>query len=130
MSYEMTRSIKFCLSYVPLKWDFIAFKMNIISMRNRIIDLDGVNDVSRIPAKLLLHVWLYDFYDTTLSTEYQQRHMINICNVTTRANRFGTQIEVLTNPIFKNDFQINCRFNRPAHILRFFNSSHDLFYST
>ena len=28
-------------------------------------------------AKELLHVWSYDFYDTTLSTEKQRRHMIN-----------------------------------------------------
>ena len=31
----------------------------------------------RIPAKLLLHVWSYDFYDMTLSTGKQRRHMIN-----------------------------------------------------
>ena len=30
----------------------------------------------RIPAKVLLHVWSYDFYDMTLSTGKQQRHMI------------------------------------------------------
>ena len=31
----------------------------------------------RIPAKVLIHVWSYDFYDMTLSTGKQQRHMIN-----------------------------------------------------
>ena len=30
ISYEMTTWVRFCLSYDPLKWDFIAFKMNII----------------------------------------------------------------------------------------------------
>ena len=29
-----------------------------------------------IPAKVLLHVWSYDFYDMTLSTGKQRRHMI------------------------------------------------------
>ena len=29
-----------------------------------------------IPEKMLLHVWSYDFYDTTLSTEKRRRHMI------------------------------------------------------
>ena len=29
-------------------------------------------------AKVLLHVYSYDFYDTTLSTEKQHRHMINV----------------------------------------------------
>ena len=33
-----------------------------------------------IPAKVLLHVWSYDFYDMTLSTGKQRRHMINKIN--------------------------------------------------
>ena len=32
----------------------------------------------RIPAKVLLHVCSYDFYDMTLSTGKQRRHMINM----------------------------------------------------
>ena len=32
----------------------------------------------RIPAKVLLHVWSYDFYDMTLSTGNQRRHMIKM----------------------------------------------------
>ena len=46
ISYEMTTSVTFCLSYNPLKWDFIAFKMNIISIRKCIVDMDVVNDVT------------------------------------------------------------------------------------
>ena len=30
----------------------------------------------RIPAKVLIHVWSYDFYDMTLSTGKLRRHMI------------------------------------------------------
>ena len=30
----------------------------------------------RIPAKVLLHVWSYDFYDMTLSPGKQRRQMI------------------------------------------------------
>ena len=45
-SYEMTTSVRFCLSYDPLKWDFIAFKMHIISVRKCIIDTDVINDVT------------------------------------------------------------------------------------
>ena len=44
-SFEMTTSVRFCLSYGPIKWDFIAFKMNITSIRKRIVDTDNVNDV-------------------------------------------------------------------------------------
>ena len=32
----------------------------------------------RIPAKVLIHVWSYDFYDMTLSTGKLRRHMINL----------------------------------------------------
>ena len=46
ISYEMTTSVRFCLTYNPLKWDFIAFKMNIISIRNHIADMIVVNDVT------------------------------------------------------------------------------------
>ena len=45
-SHEMTTSVRFCLSYDPLKWDFIAFKMNIISKRKRIVGTDVVNNVT------------------------------------------------------------------------------------
>ena len=34
-------------SYGPLKWDFIALKMNIISTRKRIVDTDIVSNVTR-----------------------------------------------------------------------------------
>ena len=30
----------------------------------------------RIPTKVLIRVWSYDFYDMTLSTGKQRRHMI------------------------------------------------------
>ena len=32
----------------------------------------------RVRAKVLLHVWSYDLYDTTLSTEQQRRHAMNL----------------------------------------------------
>ena len=35
----------------------------------------------RITAKVLLHVWSYDFYDMTLSTGKQRRHMIKNVNI-------------------------------------------------
>ena len=35
-------SVRFCLSYDPLKWDFITFKMGNISRRKRIVDTDVV----------------------------------------------------------------------------------------
>ena len=44
--YEMTMSVRFCLSYDPLKWHFIAFKMKNISRRKSNADLDFVNDVT------------------------------------------------------------------------------------
>ena len=31
-----------------------------------------------IPAKVLIHMWSYNFYDMTLSTGKQRRHMIRL----------------------------------------------------
>ena len=52
----MTTSVRFCLSYEPLKWDFIAFKMKIISLRKRIVDTDVVNDVTRSRQSVITRV--------------------------------------------------------------------------
>ena len=46
ISYEMTGRVRFFLSFDPLKWDFIAFKTIIISIRKHIADTDAVNDVN------------------------------------------------------------------------------------
>ena len=46
ISYEITTYVRFCLSYDPLKWDFIAFIMNIISVRKLIVDMDAVIDLT------------------------------------------------------------------------------------
>ena len=45
----------------------------------------------RIPAKVLIHVWSYDFYDMTLSTGKQRRHMIKTHSYTLDFAR-GTNI--------------------------------------
>ena len=44
-AFDETTSVRFCLSYDPLKLGFITFKMDNISRRKRIIDIDIVNDV-------------------------------------------------------------------------------------
>ena len=65
----MTTSVRFILSYDPLKWGFIAFKINMISIRKRIIvDMVVVNDITCMLQNVIACV-LYDFYDTPLSTE-------------------------------------------------------------
>ena len=46
ISYELTTSVRFCFSCEHLKCDFIAFKMDIIPLRKRIVDTDVVNDVT------------------------------------------------------------------------------------
>ena len=68
ISYEMTTSVKFCLSHDPLKWDFISFKVIITPIRQRIADRT-LSMTLCIRAKVLLRVWSNDFYDITLSTE-------------------------------------------------------------
>ena len=52
----MTMSVRFCLSYDPLKWNFIAFKMNIISFRKRIVDMDDVNNVTCTSQSVITRV--------------------------------------------------------------------------
>ena len=46
-------SVRFCLSYNPLKSDFIAFKMDNISSRKHIVDMDVVNDVKSMRQSVL-----------------------------------------------------------------------------
>ena len=65
---KMTTSVRFCLSYDPLKRNFTALKIQIITMRKRIVDTTLAITL-RVRAIVSLHVWLYDFYCTTLSTE-------------------------------------------------------------
>ena len=63
----MTTSVIFCLSYDPLKSDVIAFKLDNISEENALLTRK-LSMTLLLRAKVLLHVWSYDFYDTLLST--------------------------------------------------------------
>ena len=67
ISYKMTTSVRFFLSYDPCKLDFIGVKLGNIS-ENALLTRT-LSMTLRLRAKMLLHVWSYDFYDTTLSTE-------------------------------------------------------------
>ena len=49
---EMT-SVGFCLSYDPLQWNFIAFKMHIISIRKHIVDRYVVSYVTYMCQSVL-----------------------------------------------------------------------------
>ena len=65
ISYEMTTSVRFCLSYDCFKWelkswDYFNTKHNIVT--------DGIMAL-RASNQVLCNVWSYDFYDMTLSTE-------------------------------------------------------------
>ena len=64
----MTTRVRFCLSYDPLKLDFIAFKWPIFQEENTLMTRT-LSMTLCVRAKVLLHVWSCDFYDTTLSTE-------------------------------------------------------------
>ena len=66
--YKMTTNVSFCLTYDPLKWLFITFKMNIILIRKRIVDTDVVNDIMCTRQSVITPV-VKQFYDTTLSIE-------------------------------------------------------------
>ena len=53
----MTTSVRFRLSYDPLKGDFIAVKMNIISLRKNSLLTGTLSMTLRVRAKVLLNVW-------------------------------------------------------------------------
>ena len=44
LSNAVNMSVRFCLSSDPLKWDFIAFKMNF--KRKHMVDMDVIDDVT------------------------------------------------------------------------------------
>ena len=67
VSYVMTTSVRFCLSYDPLKWNFTAFKTNIISIRKQIVDTNVVNDVTCTRQSVTTRV-VIRFLGHTLST--------------------------------------------------------------
>ena len=60
ISYEILRNessgARFCLLYDPLKWEFIAFEMNIISLRKRIADMEVVYDVTSTHQSVITRV--------------------------------------------------------------------------
>ena len=56
ISYKMTMSVRFCLSYDSLKLDFIAFKIDNILIRKRIVDTDVVNDVTYSRQSVIIRV--------------------------------------------------------------------------
>ena len=68
ISYEISTSVRFSLLYDSLKWDSIAFKIDIISIRTRIVDKDVVNDVTYSCQNIITRV-VIRFYDITLSIE-------------------------------------------------------------
>ena len=65
---KLTTSVRFCLSYDHLKWDFIAFKMNTFSKSKCIVVTDVVNGIT-CTRQSVITLWPYDFCDMTLSTE-------------------------------------------------------------
>ena len=48
--------MRFCLSYDPFKWDLIAYNINIISARKRIVDMDVVNDIMSTCQSVITHM--------------------------------------------------------------------------
>ena len=73
---KITTSVRLCLSYEPLKCDFITFKINIISIRKRIADMYVVKDVTctrqstntrDMIKKIILHtIYRFNFTESNL----------------------------------------------------------------
>ena len=73
----------------------------------------------RIPAKVLLHVWSYDFYDMTLSTGKQRRHMINICTYVTYITNVTYNVLYVIYATLQNICNIACyKVNHMLHTVK------------
>ena len=72
----MTTSVRFCLSYDPLELDYIAFEIDNISSRKRIVDTDFVNDVTRsrqsVITRVVIRFLLHDFIHWIILTSYDK----------------------------------------------------------
>ena len=66
-----TKIIRFFLSYNLLKRDFIAFKMNIMSIRELIVDEDFVNDDFCKRESVIFMTPRYPSYDKMGEKNYQ-----------------------------------------------------------
>ena len=71
----------------------------------------------RIPAKVLLHVWLYDFYDMTLSTGKQRRHMIKVF-IAFKVDIFPMKIYIVVTDVV-NDFTYSRKSVITRVVIRF-----------
>ena len=73
----MTTSVRFCLSYDPLKFDVIAFKMHNISSRKRIVDTGVINDVTRsrqsVITRVVIRFLLHDVIHLITLTSYDEK---------------------------------------------------------
>ena len=77
--YEMTTSVRVCLSYDALKMGFCCLQNEYYFNTKHYVDTNVVNDVTSTRQNVITRVlWSYDFYDMTLSTENQHRHMIKL----------------------------------------------------
>ena len=73
----MTTRVRFCLSYDPLKRDFIAFELNIISLRKFIADTDVVNEATRWRQSVITRqsghtIFMTRLYPLNTATSYDK----------------------------------------------------------
>ena len=90
----MTTIVRFWLSFGPLKWDFITFKMIIISKRNASLTRT-LSMTLRLRAKVLLHMRSNDFYNMSLSIEFQRRRATKILIYTLIYRNLDTLVKLI-----------------------------------
>ena len=76
----MTRSVRICISCDPFNWDFIAYKINIISATKCIADKDFVNDVmstrQSVITRLVIRFLWHDVILWITVTSYDKWHYV------------------------------------------------------
>ena len=99
-------SVRFCLSYDPLNWDFVVSKLNVIATRKCSVDKDIVNI-----EDLTLVVISYEIYETRLSKVHRFHmkldYQVSICSLIPPARAISkTQDRADTSVWWKLPFSI------------------------
>ena len=101
--YETSQSVRFCLSYDPLKWDSILFKIkHYFNKKTHCWYRYCQWQYMYVPK--YYYTWSYNFYDTTFSIELKLRHMINLSYYL--SNRF--LLTVICCPIY-HWLEVSCK---------------------
>ena len=98
ISYEIDETSlrrRFCLSYDPLEWDSVAFKMNIISIRKCIIVPDVVSDDINLPYGLAVIRWITSCHKNHMTTHVITLWLVYVTSLTASLSTVPSHSELM-----------------------------------